>query len=356
MALTTGDLAQLKAAYENMNVYNTPMVDNMSVYENVAPLNVNVPSGLQTIDIQPATEIQPVTQSNGLDYLLNQEGGQNQNFTMKEYEKALANQNAKPQSNYFLSGIFAYVMDNKYVQGARNIGSMITDPFMGGLSYLAQKADKFSSLPYVNQQFIKENMGYTGPTVSGENTSGLSTDPFGINTRSLRGDYAEYVQKRYEELNESLEESKKDWEEKFGSLNAIDPRYNKTWAEMNKMNLSGQKYYGNKYSDFSKKKQAYDKSIELKEIEREKNKIIAQMQAQQAKAKSDEDLANIQAIQKDTGKPLSTYRMDRPASERQFTGAAPKGTTTFDTKSGMGRRDYAQGGRIRYGTGGIVTL
>ncbi len=36
--------------------------------------------------------------------------------------------------------------------------------------------------------------------------------------------------------------------------------------------------------------------------------------------------------------------MSRPASERQFTGGAPRGTTAFDSKSGMGRRGYANGG------------
>ena len=276
MALMT--LQDLEHHYNKANFSNTSPVslEDMSIYGNVAPMAVNVPSGLETINIAQVPEAQSVTQSNGLDYLLNQEGGQNQNLTVEEYNKAIANQNTEPTNNFLtraLSGVgdkFSNVMDNRYVQGARNLGSMITDPLMGGLSYLAQKADKFSSLPYVNQQFIKENMSYRNPD------SGLPQDLFSINTRSLRGNYPEYVEKRSKELNESLEESKKDWEEKFGSLNAIDPRYNKTWAEMNKMNLSGQKYYGDKYLDFSKKKQAFDKSIELKEIEKKKNKIIAQ--------------------------------------------------------------------------------
>ena len=56
------------------------------------------------------------------------------------------------------------------------------------------------------------------------------------------------------------------------------------------------------------------------------------------------DQANIRKIEQHTGQRMSDYRRSRPASERQFTGAAPKGTTTFDTKSGMGRRDYVQGG------------
>ena len=63
----------------------------------------------------------------------------------------------------------------------------------GPISFIAKGMDKFSSLPTANQEFIKMNMGYTGPTVFGENTSGLSKDPFGINTRSLLGDYGAFV-------------------------------------------------------------------------------------------------------------------------------------------------------------------
>ena len=48
-------------------------------------------------------------------------------------------------------------------------------------------------------------MGYTGPTVFGENTSGLSKDPYGINTRSLFGNYANYVDNfvdQYKDMDE----------------------------------------------------------------------------------------------------------------------------------------------------------
>ena len=47
-------------------------------------------------------------------------------------------------------------------------------------------------------------MGYTGPTVFGENTSGLNKDPFGINTRSAFGNYAEFVGKEAEKLGDTL--------------------------------------------------------------------------------------------------------------------------------------------------------
>ena len=356
MALMT--LQDLEHHYNKANFSNTSPVslEDMSIYGNVAPMAVNVPSGLETINIAQVPEAQSVTQSNGLDYLLNQEGGQNQNLTVEEYNKAIANQNTEPTNNFLtraLSGVgdkFSNVMDNRYVQGARNLGSMITDPLMGGLSYLAQKADKFSSLPYVNQQFIKENMSYRNPD------SGLPQDLFSINTRSLRGNYPEYVEKRSKELNESLEESKKDWEEKFGSLNAIDPRYNKTWAEMNKMNLSGQKYYGDKYLDFSKKKQAFDKSIELKEIEKKKNKIIAQeKEAAEKEQQVIESIRQQYAAQgRDYGQGAASQATQDSYQDSQ---GGYAGASTQDYGGGEKDGGYIDGtNRRRYGTGGIVSL
>mgnify|MGYP003144066395 CR=1 FL=1 len=64
--------------------------------------------------------------------------------------------------------------------------------------------DRYGELPRGDQAFIARNMGYTGPTVFGENTSGLSKDIFGLNTRSGFGNYAERVGKEYASLGESL--------------------------------------------------------------------------------------------------------------------------------------------------------
>jgi hypothetical protein len=64
---------------------------------------------------------------------------------------------------------------------------------LGPVSFVLNKMDRFSSLPTADQKFIQMNMGYKGPTVFGENTSDLNKDPYGINTRSMFGNYAEYV-------------------------------------------------------------------------------------------------------------------------------------------------------------------
>ena len=64
----------------------------------------------------------------------------------------------------------------------------------GPISFALNAMDRFDTLSPTDQQFINMNMGYTGPTVFGENSSGLSKDPFGINTRSAFGNYADYVE------------------------------------------------------------------------------------------------------------------------------------------------------------------
>jgi len=94
-------------------------------------------------------------------------------------------------------------------QGLGNIKDSITgagDKMMsfGPISFLMNKMDRFGTLPAVDQEFIKSRMGYTGPTVFGENTSGLSKDPFGLNTRSLLGNYAERVGVEADKLTTAL--------------------------------------------------------------------------------------------------------------------------------------------------------
>jgi len=65
----------------------------------------------------------------------------------------------------------------------------------------------FESLPPLDQAFIKQSSGYRGPTVFGENTSGLNKDPFGLNVESLFGNYAEAVRDDVDKLSGHLTKS-----------------------------------------------------------------------------------------------------------------------------------------------------
>jgi len=72
----------------------------------------------------------------------------------------------------------------------------------GPVSFIASKLDRFNTLPAMDREYINQSKYYTGPTVFGENNSGLGKDPFGINVRSMFGNYGAYVDKTAEELEE----------------------------------------------------------------------------------------------------------------------------------------------------------
>ena len=75
----------------------------------------------------------------------------------------------------------------------------------GPISYALGKMDRFDTLPAMDREFINQNKYYTGPTVFGENNSGLGKDPYGINVRSAFGNYGAYVDKMaagYEDITD----------------------------------------------------------------------------------------------------------------------------------------------------------
>ena len=125
---------------------------------------------------------------------------------------------------------------------------------IGPISFALNAMDRFGSLPTADQTFIQRNMGYTGPTIFGDNNSGLNVDPFGINTRSMFGNYAEYTTERAKELNESIEKSKENWESKHGSLDNVN-EFGKTWEQMNKVNLDAQNFYNQGAEDLEEIKE-----------------------------------------------------------------------------------------------------
>jgi len=98
--------------------------------------------------------------------------------------------------------------------GQRDIGEMIRSgkvdtrkfagiPTVGNIIGMALP-DKYFDMSLGDQVFTQAMMGYTGPTVFGENTTGGSKDPFGLNVRSGFGNYAEAVGKDFAKLSESL--------------------------------------------------------------------------------------------------------------------------------------------------------
>ena len=87
-------------------------------------------------------------------------------------------------------------------QGIQSLGQKIGG--LGPISMILGSMDKFDTLPALDKQFIEQSMGYRGPTVFGENTTGGYVDPFGVNVRSAFGNYAEKVRSDFDKLSESL--------------------------------------------------------------------------------------------------------------------------------------------------------
>ena len=90
--------------------------------------------------------------------------------------------------------------------GQRDIGEMIRTgqvdtrasaglPLGIGAGIAKMLPDNYYNMSLGDQIFTQSQMGYTGPTVFGENTTGGAKDPFGLNVRSGFGNYAEAVGK-----------------------------------------------------------------------------------------------------------------------------------------------------------------
>ena len=149
----------------------------------------------------------------------------------------------------------------------------------GIIGMLAGKIDNYRNLPRFDQAFIAQNMGYTGPTVFGDNNSGLNKDVFGINTRSAFGNYGEYVDKKAGQLTDTLTKQGGKIFDKYAvdpitgevldeeefSYDPITGQYIGTNAaaiakanKMNKMNLTKLGFYTNKKKE---RKEVMDKDI-----------------------------------------------------------------------------------------------
>ena len=216
---------------------------------------------------------------------------------------------------------------------------------IGPISMLLGSMDKFDTLPELDQQFIKENMGYRGPTVFGDNSSGLYKDPFGVNTRSAFGNYAEKVRDEFGSLGDSLTGR---LSEKYGAsfnpeTGMFESEDEEAAARANKMTKMMRAKY----------------NFRQKQIEQQKfNEKIAEQQAAaaaaEAKAQAARDNAGTQRRSDGSGGGNLTKSKDQgglglSASQAQSVSAA-------NAAAGMGGWGLADGGRVPYMNGGIVDM
>ena len=249
-----------------------------------------------------------------------------------------------------------------FIPQQRDIGAMIrsgvTDERLSsglplGLSGMVAKAlpDKYYDMSLGDQVFTQSQMGYTGPTVFGENTSGLNKDPFGLNTRSAFGNYAEAVGKDFANLSESLSTtgaigSKKDFQ---------GATFNEETGEFESDTLSAAQLDAlNQRTNMVRSKFKF-----RRDQLNAKNKLDAQIKAAEAEKQRQAELQRKIAAEAAAGKSLSQIGRENFTGEGQAFEARKDtftGGKTVDSPSTPGgkysspRKDgglmYADGGRV----------
>ena len=224
----------------------------------------------------------------------------------------------------------------------------------------------FSKLPQSDQAFITSQKGYKGPTVFGENTTGLDVDPYGLNVESLFGNYSEAVKKDYDKLGDQLtknvlndkELSKKGFSFDRNTGGLVDANGDpinekdyddvtvaamKNFAKMNKMNLGRYGFRGNQINKKS------DIVSDLGLIDQGRRAGIKNIQDRVDRS---EDRINRDASKNDASSGASTVNPSSSfGKSKGYSGGNPNPHTDTGWSGSSKKKD---GGRIGYFFGGTV--
>ena len=221
----------------------------------------------------------------------------------------------------------------------------------GIIGAILGKMDNYHNLSRPEQAFISANMGYTGPTVFGENTTGLSKDPFGLNVRSAFGNYAERVGVESEKLGDLLS---KDLAEKYGV--EFDEETGMFVGANAKKANDMTKMLRAKYNFYTQQNMNYADMVK-------KNAELA--------AKRDKDLINELGITADDAFSTTTqgggggiadsgYGRGGGLDASKMGGGSQQAKSGGQKAGGTGRTDggwgLADGGRVPYMMGGLTNL
>jgi len=237
----------------------------------------------------------------------------------------------------------------------------------------------FDSLSPLDQAFIKQSSGYRGPTVFGENTTGLNVDPFGRNVESLFGNYAEAVRDDFGNLSDALSPTGKigskeayqgatfnDVTGQFEADDENDPSSVKAAAYANKMNKMNLSKWNFDFKQIQKQKQ---NEIVHKKNEARRRADIARVQN---KVNQEEELINELASEKDvtnaSGNVIASTvnpSVDpsyhggtaNPHKETGWSGSQ-KGGNTYERGDygNTGSHHWADGGRVGLRYGGLLSI
>ncbi len=223
----------------------------------------------------------------------------------------------------------------------------------GPVSMLLGSMDKFDTLPAADQEFIKQNMGYRGPTVFGDNSSGLSKDPFGINTRSAFGNYADFVGEKSKSLGQSLQESAQkaglSFDPETGEVTGDDDDI-EAWEKQTKLKRTKQRYYFQKEQERIKnEKEMAEKAAAEAEAARLERERVGAVQGL---------LNEGSYVSRDSGGYSASDRAvggGREATNAQGQNAAQATAAGTGTSQGYSQH-YAGGGRVYYMDGGLADM
>jgi hypothetical protein len=166
--------------------------------------------------------------------------------------------------------------------------------------------DKYYDMSLADQVFTQSQMGYTGPTVFGENPTGNYKDPFGLNVRSGFGNYAEAVGSNFNQLRDTLTKDREGvtFNEETGLFEGVNADAVNKQTEMirNKYNFRKQQLGV---------KNVLDSQIKSADVQREKERLDdIKIEAANREAVR-EAAARIEAAKKLPNRKQLSYRSSR---------------------------------------------
>ena len=220
---------------------------------------------------------------------------------------------------------------------------------IGILSNILGKADKFGTLPRADQAFITSQMGYSGPTVFGENTTGGSKDPFGLNVRSAFGNYAERVGTEVDKLGIALSDAGK-----------VGSKYNATFNPKTGLFEGEEADLANQMTKMLRTKLNFyrEKVKERDDFRKQEEERLAR-EAKEKQMADAAEKARLERLGRDKDRggfdPSGPTQASIRASREDRSGRGQSGGFTNPGKGSYGPF-MADGGRVYYMDGGLADL
>ena len=220
---------------------------------------------------------------------------------------------------------------------------------IGILSAILGKADKFGTLSRPDQAFITSQMGYSGPTVFGNQGNIGNKDPFGLNTRSAFGNYAERVGTEVDKLGIALSDAGKVGSKYNATFNPETGLFEGEDADLANYRTKMLRTKLNFYRGKVKERDEFRKQEEerLAREAKEKQMADATERARLEKLGRDKDRGGFD--------PSGPTQASIRASREDRSGKGQSGGFTNPGKGSYGPF-MADGGRVYYMDGGLADL